>query len=342
VRPLRLGIIGTGVAARILHWPALQQLPDRYQIVAAANRSRDKGLAFADLVGLDRSAVYTDYRQMLARDDLDVVDLLLPPHLNYPVARAAAKAGLHVICEKPIAATLGDARAMVDLAAEFGVQVLIAENFRYENAVRKARALIDEGAIAAPHMLSYQWLQPVAPDDEIASRPWRQNPAHAGGIMTDHGVHMIDVVRYLMGEVTEVQAFALDLRDDLGGSDSAVYNLKFESGALGSIQWSFCVASELQTRIQLWAGDGTLEVTLSEVRLKRAGRADKVHPASGSSSFYNEFQDFYGVLVEGTPPLVTPADALCDLEAVLAAHRSSLSGQVEILRCVQDDEVHQP
>ena len=158
---------------------------------------------------------------------------------------------------------------MVALAAEFDVKVLIAENFRYDNAVRKARSLIEAGEIAAPFMLSYQWMQPVPPGDEIASRPWRQKPAHAGGIMTDHGVHMVDVVRYLMGEVTEVQAFALDLRGHLGGSDSAVYNLKFESGAVGSIQWSFCVASNPQARIELWANDGTLEVSPSEVRLQK-------------------------------------------------------------------------
>jgi predicted dehydrogenase len=328
VRQLRLGMVGTGVAARILHWPALEQLSDRYRIVAVANRSPEKGLAFADLIGLDHAAVYTDYRDMLARDDLDVVDLLLPPHLNYTVARAAAEAGLHVICEKPIAATLEDARAMAALGAEFDVQVLIAENFRYENAVRRARSLLEEGAISAPFMLSYQWLQRVPPDDEIASRPWRQKPIHAGGIMTDHGVHMVDVVRYLMGEVVEVQAFALDLRDHLGGNDSAVYNLKFESGAVGSIHWSFSVASDLEARIQLWASDGMLEVGLTEVRLTKAGRPEQVYPISGPSSFYNEFLDFYGVLVEGTPPLVTPTDALRDLETILGAHRSSLNGEV--------------
>jgi predicted dehydrogenase len=88
------------------------------------------------------------------------------------------------------------------------------------------------------------------------------------------------------------------------------------------------VASELETQIQLWAGDGTLEVNLSEVRLKKAGQADLVCPISGPSSFCNEFKDFHRALVEGTPPQVTPADALRDLETVLAAHQSSLSGEV--------------
>jgi predicted dehydrogenase len=337
MKPLRLGIIGTGVAARLLHWPALEQLSDRFQVVAVANRSRDKGESFAGLVGIDRSVVYTDYRELLARGDLDVVDLVLPPQLNYTVAHAAAKAGLHVICEKPIATTVAEAQAMVALPEEFGVQLLIAENFRYDNAVRKARSLIEEGAIAAPFMLSYRWMQPVPPGDEIASRPWRQKPAHAGGIMTDHGVHMIDVVRYLMGEVSEVQAFALDQRGHLGGSDSAVYNLKFESGAVGSIQWSFGVATHLETGIQMWADDGTLEISASEVRLTKPGQTDAVFSATGPSSFYNEFRDFYGALVEGTAALVTPTDALRDLETVLAAHHSSVSGEV-----VHLDWGHQP
>jgi predicted dehydrogenase len=115
-----------------------------------ANRSRDKGEAFADLVGLEHSAVYTDHRELLAREDLDAVDLVLPPQLKYTVARDAAEAGLHVICEKPIAITSEEAQAMVTLPDEFGVQVLIAENFRYDNAVHQTKAMLDGGAVVPP------------------------------------------------------------------------------------------------------------------------------------------------------------------------------------------------
>ena len=170
-QPLRLGIVGTGVAARELHWPALKGMPDRFQVVALANRSRDKAEAFADLVGIERPAVYSDYRKLLAREDVDVVALALPPQLNYEVARAAAGAGIHVICEKPIAVTLEEARAMVALPEEFGVQLLIAENFRYDGAVQKARALIDQGQVAPPFMMSYQYIQPLPVNYEIAGRP---------------------------------------------------------------------------------------------------------------------------------------------------------------------------
>jgi len=327
-QPLRLGLIGTGVAARLLHWPALKQMTERYRLVAVANRTRAKAESFAEMTGLDQSQVYCDYRDLLARDDLDVVLLALPSELNYEVARAAAKAGLDIICEKPIAVTLAAAQAMAALPQKFGVRLLIAENFRYEATVQKARELIDAGRVASPFMVSYQFVQPVALDDEIAGRPWRQNPVHAGGIFSDHGVHMIDVVRYLMGEVAAVQVFGRDLRPHLVGLDTAVYNLQFQSGAVGSIQWSFAVASEPDWLIHLWAETGSLRIGPNEVQLLAQGQPAELFPIQGRQSFVNEFQDFYEVLVNGRQPQMTVQDALQDLRTILAAHQSAESGSV--------------
>jgi predicted dehydrogenase len=323
-----LGLIGTGIAARQLHWPALKQMTDRYRLEAVANRTRAKAEAFADMAGLDPGAVYSDYRDLLARQDLDVVLLALPPGLNFEVARNAAEAGLDIICEKPVAATLDDAQAMATLPRTFGRQLLIAENFRYDAAVQKARELIDTGRIGPPFLVSYRFVQPVAPDDEIARRPWRQDPVHAGGIFSDHGVHMVDVLRYLMGDVAAVQVFGRDMRPHLVGLDTAVYNLKFESGAVGSIQWSFAVASEPDWLIQLWAENGTLRVSPDEVRLQQEGQPDEQFPVQARQSFVNEFLDFYEVLVNGRQPVMTLSDAIEDLKTVLAAHQAMEAGTV--------------
>ena len=104
--PLRLALVGTGIAARELHWPALHQLSDLYQIVAVCNRTRPKAEAFAGLIGLDLANVTTEYAQILARPDVDVVSLLVPPQANRMMAEAAAAAGKHVIVEKPIATSM--------------------------------------------------------------------------------------------------------------------------------------------------------------------------------------------------------------------------------------------
>jgi predicted dehydrogenase len=338
MQPLRVGLIGTGVAARLLHWPALSQMPDQYRLVAVANRTLAKADAFADMAGLGRNAVYSDFRALLARPDLDVALLALPPEFNYEVARAAAEAGLDIICEKPIAATLEDGQAVAALPGEFGVRLLVAENFRYEAAIQKARVLLDASRIGPPFMVSYRFVQPVPADDEIAGRPWRQKPVHAGGIFSDHGVHMIDVVRYLMGEVAAVQVFGRALRRHLVGLDTAVYNLEFESGAVGSIQWSFAVSSVPDWSIQLWAEHGTLRVTPDEVRLQQAGQPDQSFPVQAGQSFVNEFADFYEALVHGRQPVMTVGDALADLRTILAAHRAAESGAVVSLDRKRSDE----
>ncbi len=332
MEPLNLGIIGTGVAARILHWPALKTLSDRYHIVAVANRTRSKGVTFADMVGLDHATVYSDYRDLLARDDVEVVDLALPPSMNAEVARAAAEAGIDVICEKPLAATLEAARAIATLPAAHDVKVLIAENFRYENTLMDARRLIESGAIDRPFMISYQWIQPVPPDDEIAARPWRQNPAHAGGFLTDHGVHMIDAVRSLMGDVATVQAFGSNRREFLTGFDNAVYNLQFASGALGSIQWSFTLGAELAWQAQLWSDDGQMTVMPGRIVLSRKDGATEQLEVSGPSSFVNEFKDFYEAIVNDKTPQMTLGDGVKDLETVLAAHQSLVEERIVSLR----------
>jgi predicted dehydrogenase len=139
---------------------------------------------------------------------------------------------------------------------------------------------------------------------------------------------MIDVVRYLMGEVSAVQVFGRDLRPHLAGRDTAVYNLRFETGAIGSIQWSFAVAGEPAWMIQLWADEGTLQVSRTGVQLQRPGESVQHFPGHGSSSFVNEFIDFYDVLRTGTQPRMTVSEAVRDLAVIQAAYQSMGSGKV--------------
>jgi UDP-N-acetylglucosamine 3-dehydrogenase len=281
------------------------------------------------MVGLEANKIYTDYQEMLAENDLDVVLLALPPELNYRVAHAVAKAGLDIICEKPVAVTPGDANAMRLLPEKYGVQLLIAENFRYEAAIQKCRKLVDAGRIGVPVMFSYRYIQPVPVDDEMARRPWRQKPVHAGGIFSDHGVHMIDVARYLMGDIAAVQVFGRDIKRHLVGLDTAVFNLMFRSGAIGSIQWSFAVSSQAEWHFQLWGDNGMLRAGPDKVTLYQDGGPDEIFPVQPGQSVLNEFVDFYDTLVNDESPIMTVQDAVKDLETVLAAHRSAEFGTVE-------------
>jgi predicted dehydrogenase len=320
--PLRLGIIGTGVAVQLLHRPALEELPERYEVRALANRTVSKAQELADQMGVPRDRVYADYEELLACDDIDVVLLALPPKLNYEVSEKALRADKHVICEKPIAASLEDARKMVELPSRYGKKLYIAENFRYEKAIQETKRLLDEGTISRPYMMLYKWMQHVPEDDEIATRPWRKDSGLPGGFLSDHGIHMIDVVRFLLGDIEELQVYGGELAAHVAGVDTALYNMKCRSGTLCSVQWSFAADSNDMSKIELWARDGSLRVSMDRIEIRTGGDTKVVELQGAKSSFYYEWLDFYDAITGSAQPLMTPEEGLADLIAIQKAYES--------------------
>ncbi|MDP9368713.1 MAG: Gfo/Idh/MocA family oxidoreductase [Chloroflexota bacterium] len=127
--PIRLGIIGTGLAVEKLHWPALKRMPDRFRVAAFCDLERANAEHFAGYSGAAMEEYTADYHELLRREDVEAVLISLPIPLNEPVTRAALEAGKDVICEKPSGANEAEGRALVDLAAAHPERtVLIAEN----------------------------------------------------------------------------------------------------------------------------------------------------------------------------------------------------------------------
>ena len=131
---IKLGIIGTGLAARELHLPALKSLSEYFQITAICNRSEPKAISFAEIVGLTH--YYKDYHKMLAEADVEAVLLTLPIEHNYSVSRDCAEAGKHILCEKPLAVDLEQARKMIELPSQYNIKLQIAEQFYYPSYLR--------------------------------------------------------------------------------------------------------------------------------------------------------------------------------------------------------------
>src|SRR4051812_18797569 len=114
-RSIRLGIIGTGLAVELLHWPALRQMPDRFTVAAFANDSREKAEQFASYSGTSMDLYHEDYHDLLRRDDVEAALIALPIPLNYTVTREALAAGKDVICEKPAGVNLAEGQAFLAL-----------------------------------------------------------------------------------------------------------------------------------------------------------------------------------------------------------------------------------
>ncbi len=202
----------------------------------------------------------SDWRAVVGRADVDVVDICTPNHMHAEIAIAAAKAGKHIICEKPLARTVEEARAMRDAVRAAGVIHMVAFNYRRTPAVALARKYIEEGRIGRILNFRGTYLQDWSADPD-SPLSWRFQKKIAGsGTVGDIGTHVVDLAHYLVGPIAEVIALTTTYNktrplqqggvDKLGAAEKArdaergevdvddevVSMLKFEGGAIGSLE----------------------------------------------------------------------------------------------------------
>ncbi|GAA0412957.1 Gfo/Idh/MocA family oxidoreductase [Microbispora corallina] len=203
---LGVGMVGYAFMGRVHShaWRnagAFFDLPVRPRMAALAGRSRDQAEAAARTLGWDSAE--TDYKRLIDRDDIHIIDICTPGDSHAEIAIAALAAGKHVICEKPLANTVAEADAMAQAAraaATAGVRAMVAFNYRRVPAVALARQLIAAGRIGTIRHVRAQYLQDwiIDPDFPLV---WRLQKDKAGsGALGDIGAHIIDTAQYLTGQ----------------------------------------------------------------------------------------------------------------------------------------------
>ncbi len=213
-KPLNIGMIGYGFMAKA-HSNAWRQvarffpeLAHRPVLKAVAARDAGKLEAFAGVWGYESAE--RDWRRLVARDDIDLVDICVPNHLHQEIALAAAAAGKWVACEKPLAMDATEGLAMVEAVERAGVPSLVWYNYRRVPAITLARQLIDEGRIGRPYHYRAQFLQDwtIAPEvPQGGPALWRLDVNAAGsGVTGDLLAHCIDTAQWLNGPILRVMA----------------------------------------------------------------------------------------------------------------------------------------
>lgn len=330
---VRLGIIGTGLAVEKLHWPALRQMPDRFRVVAFANRGRDNAERFAAYSGTPLAAWTPDYRALLARDDVEAVLISLPIPLNEPVTRDALAAGKHVVCEKPAGKNGAEGRAFVDLASTHPDRVvMVAENWFYRDDLRLARALLDKGRIGRLHFVAWRTVSQLVPTPgDFSITPWRHEADYEGGPHLDAGVHYAAELRLLCGDIERLSGEIQDANSIFGGPSDLVLNLRFVSGAAGSYaaSWPEMAVPAEPNDLRLYGTDGVMVLGRNDIRIHRPdGAAESFRVEESDGGYYNEFLDFHRAVTEGTPLLVgTAAQSYRNMEIILGGLESARTGQ---------------
>jgi len=260
----KFGVIGAGAIARRRHLPELQDNPNA-EIAAVCDRNLERAKEMTDIYG---GKAFSDYKDLIAMKDLDAVIVCATNTTHAEMTIAALRAGKHVMCEKPMATTLEDARAMIDVSEQTGKFLMITHNLRLASAYVKAREILQSGKLGRVLTFETTFGHPGSEFWAIdGGNTWfYQKKITAFGVMGDLGIHKIDLVHWLLDQdFTEVAAMAgtLNKRNTKGElidvEDNAVCLLKTSEGVLGTVTVSWTYQKE-DNRTIFYCEKGVLRI----------------------------------------------------------------------------------
>jgi len=336
---VKVGLIGSGFVSEI-HAEALKQVSSA-EIFAVASPTADHSEKFAQRHHIPYS--YKDYRKMLEMPELEAVILGLPNYLHAEACIDAAKAGKHVLCEKPLCMNLKEADQMIQACKKAGVILMYAEELCFTPKYVRAKQLVDEGALGKVYLVkqSEKHFGPHSPwfwDVELSG----------GGVLLDMGCHGIEFARWILGKpkATSVQAQLGTYvhKDRTRGEDNSILTVEFEGGAVALIEDSWAKRGGMDDRAEIYGSDGvTYADLLHGIALETFSEpgygyaVEKAPQTKGWSftvfeeiwnyGFPQEMAHFCDCVLKKKEPLETGEDGRAVLEIICAAYRSAGTGR---------------
>lgn len=350
--PVRVGIVGCGKVGG-LHAAALRAVPEA-EYVGAYDAEPARATAFAAKHG---GAAFQDLDALLAAG-VEVVLIGTPHPAHAEPAIRAASAGVHVLVEKPLAATVADCDAMLAAADKAGVRLGVVSQRRFYEPVQRIKAAIDAGKLGTPALglfLMYSWRDAAY----YASDPWRGRwDTEGGGVLVNQSPHQLDLLLWFLGPAAEVTGFWGNVNHPtVAVDDTAVAAIRFRSGALASIITSVAQKPGIFTKVHVHGSNGAsvgvetdrgatfiagvsgiAEPPLTDLwtvpgeehRLAEFQAADRAAFArvDGTTQYHAlQIRDFVRAVRDDRPPLVTGADGRAVVELFSAIYESNRTGR---------------
>lgn len=331
-QPLIGAVIGCGFFAQNqLH--AWADLPDA-KIVALCDRDAVRLAETAARFGIART--YADASAMFAAERLDFVDIATTVASHRPLVEMAAQSGVHVICQKPFASTMADARAMVAAVEAAGKTLMVHENFRWQSAVRRVIEIVRAGELGEVFFGRVSFRSGY---DVFAGQPYLAEGQRF--IIEDLGIHILDIARALFGDVARMAATTKRINPAIKGEDVATMLLTHVSGATSVVDCSYATQRIPETfpesLIEIDGSTGSLRLEAG-YRLVVGDRVEDLAPPvlPWASKPWHNIQEsvlilqrhFLDCLAAGNPPETSGADNVQTLALVEAAYLSAAEGRM--------------
>jgi len=338
------GIIGCGMIADF-HSAAIDEL-ENGKLVAVSSRNPDNARRVADRYNVPW---YTDYNEMLKCDDVDILTICTPSGAHMEPSVAAAKAGKHIVVEKPLEITLERCDAIIEACDKAGVVSCGVFPSRFSDCNRLVKKTIESGRFGQL-ALGDAYVKWWRSQEYYDSGDWRGTwELDGGGALMNQSVHAIDTLQWFMGTVKSVQAFCDTIAHErIEVEDVAVAALRFENGALGVIEGSTSVFPGLLKKLEISGFKGTVILEEKDIlrwefdpeipedeeirkrfAKKRSGGGGAADPrAISHENHRRQMVDMLKALDEGSTPLVDGREARKAVEIILAIYKSSKEGCV--------------
>lgn len=323
---LGIGIIGAGGIARA-HIRGYREIPEA-TVKAVYDVEPDKAEALAKEFGIE---AVSDLEALLGRSDIDAVSVCTPHAAHESAVVAAARAGKHVLCEKPLSTTSESGRRMIEAARRANVNLMVAQTHRFWPANVKVKELLEQGVVG----------EIVQVTDTIYSHypvgatiPWRFiRKVSGGGVFIDNGVHAVDRLRWWLGsEVETVYARVSTAKYDIEVENNGLALLAFANGVPAVLNLSMIAPDQAALcRAEFLGTEGILRVdTWGEIQLAKhgAGRWERIDYPAEPAGITRQVGEFVRSVVQGREPSVPGEEGLRSLAVIEAIYRSAAEGRL--------------
>jgi predicted dehydrogenase len=313
---VRFGLVGAGGIAQS-YAQAFQQC-ESGRLVAVADVREDAARALAEGLGCQS---YDSYQTMARKTKLDAVIVCTPPVTHAEICQYFLEHLTHVLCEKPFTIDVKSARRLVDIAAKAGVKLTMGSKFRYVDDVIRAKSIVTSGILGEIILFENAFTARV----DMSAR-WNSDPAiSGGGVLIDNGAHSVDLMRYFLGPLADVQVVEGKRVQGLPVEDTVRIFVHSVGGVMGSIDLSWSLNKELDSYINIYGSHGTISVGWKESKYRQSSSSDWIVFGKGYNkvqAFRSQIDNFARAILGTEMPLITAEDALASVEAIEAAYNS--------------------